>query len=95
MAQANSAIQATRGRHRHAFTGLTAARGVIHGWHFFLFVILMMQIFLACEHRTKLKEIVSDGALVARLTIRAITDRAIDPATTAINPVIDPISTTG
>ena len=54
-----------------------------------------MPIFLVRVHRTKLKEIVSDGALIARLTIRAITDRVIDPATTAINPVIDPISTTG
>ena len=54
----------------------------------------MMQIFLVRVHRTKLKEIVSDGALVARLRIRAITVRGIDPATTAIDPVIDPISTT-
>ena len=80
----------------------------------------MMPIFLVRVHRIKLKENVSDGALVARLTpgsqafffvpqhdahthenrqirvpIRAITVRGIDPATTAIDPVIDPISTTG
>ena len=30
-----------------------------------------------------------------RVPIRAITVRGIDPATTAIDPVIDPISTTG
>ena len=80
----------------------------------------MMPIFLVHVHRTKLKEIVSDDALVARLTpgsqafffvpkqdehthenhqirvpIRAINVRGIDPATTAIDHVIDPISTTG
>ena len=54
----------------------------------------MMQIFLVRVHRTKLKEIVADGALIARLTIRAIIVRGIDPATTAFDPVIDPISTT-
>ena len=80
----------------------------------------MMPIFLVHVHRTKLKEIVSDDVLVARLTpgsqafffapkhdartygnhqirvpIRGITVRGIDPATTAIDHVIDPISTTG
>ena len=55
----------------------------------------MMQIFLVRVHRTKLKEIVFDGALVARLTIRGITVRGIETATTAIDPVVDPISTTG
>ena len=54
-----------------------------------------MLILLVRVHRTKLKEFVSDGALVARLTIRAIIVRGLDPATTAIDPVIDPISTTG
>ena len=79
-----------------------------------------MPIFLARVHRTKLKETVSDGALVARLApgsqaflfapkhdehfhenhqirmpIRAIIVRGIDPATTAIDHVIDPITTTG
>ena len=83
-------------------------------------VILIMPIFLVRVHRIKLKEIFSNGALVARLTpasqafffapkhdarthenhqirvpIRAITVSGIDPATTAIDPVIDPISTTG
>ena len=80
----------------------------------------MMPIFLAHVHRTKLKEIVSDDALIVRLApgsqafffepkhdehtdenhhipvpIRAITVRGIDPVTTAIDHVIDPISTTG
>ena len=80
----------------------------------------MMPIFLVRVHRTKLREIVSDSAPVARLApgsqafffapkhdehthenhqirvpIRAITVRGIDPATTAIDHVIDPISTTG
>ena len=80
----------------------------------------MMPIFLVRVHRTTLKEIVSDGALIARLMlgsqaffsapkhdeythenhqirlpIRAITFRGIDPVTTEIDPVIDPISTTG
>ena len=79
-----------------------------------------MPIFLERVHRSKLKETVSDGALLARLApgsqvfffapkhdehshenhqirvpIRAITVRDIDPATTAIDHVIDPISTTG
>ena len=62
---------------------------------YLLLVILMMQIFLVRVHRTKLKEIVSDGDLVAQLTIRGITVRGIDHATTAIDPVVDPISTTG
>ncbi len=80
----------------------------------------MMPIFLVRVHRTTLKKIVSDGALIARLMlgsqaffctpkhdeqthenhqiwlpIRAITFRGIDPATTEIDPVIDPIPTTG
>ena len=80
----------------------------------------MLLIFLVRVPRTKLKEIVSEGVLVARLTpgsrafffapkrnahthenhqirmpIRAITVRGIDPETSAIDPVIDPISTTG
>ena len=80
----------------------------------------MTLIFLVREHRTRLRKVVSDGVLVARLAhgsqpffyapkhdkhthenqeirppIRAITVRGMDPATTAIDHVIDPISTTG
>ena len=95
MAQANLAIQAMRGRHRHAFTGLAAARGVIHGWNFSPFGHSHdAHISGACVPH-KAEEIVSDGALAAHLTIRAITVRDIDPATTPTDPVIDPISTTG